>query len=321
MIRYTLTFMLLFACATFSLSAQDSLRLTLKLEGFKEKDQLIIMFSEGQFNLPTEKEEIKITRRLESPEPMAILYKSKLQSFWVDNNDINVTFSKSGFKKGIDVQGSPSDELWEKIVNAPKIERAKLLEENIETKVAQNYIANNSDILLPDDKDRLLALSSSKTNDLAKYDVSMAHNISNTLKEGDQMMDFFASTIDGQETSTEDLRGKYILLDFAGTSCGWCWVEYPAMSESLVKYKNLQTLTFNIDFRHEDWQKTADRREVDLPWPVLWKAENKQEIINRYGIDVLPTYYLISPDGIILERWQAGKVEKTIRKLEKYGVE
>ncbi|WP_268123389.1 TlpA family protein disulfide reductase [Roseivirga pacifica] len=321
MIRYTLTLMLLFACATFSLSAQDSLRLTLKLEGFKEKDKLLIAFSEGTYNLPTEKEELTVVRKLEAPESMAIYYKSRYQLFWADNNDINVTISKSGFKKGLDVQGSPSEDLWQKIVKAPKEERAKLLEENINTKMAQAYLASRSNKLLPKDKERLLALSNAETNDLAKYDVSMARNISNTLKEGDQMMDFFASTIDGQETSTEDLRGKYILLDFAGTSCGWCWVEYPAMSQSLVKYQNLQTLTFNIDFRHEDWQKTADRREIDLPWPVLWKAENKQEIINRYGIDVLPTYYLISPDGIILERWQAGKVEKTIRKLKRYGVE
>ena len=92
------------------------------------------------------------------------------------------------------------------------------------------------------------------------------------------------------------------------------------MSKTLVNYKNLQTFTFNLDFRHSQWQKIATQRNIELPWPVLWKAENKQEIIDRYGINVLPTYYLISPDGTILDRWQAGKVEKLIRKLEQHKV-
>lgn len=311
----------LFICLSLSVSAQDSLRLSITLEGFKEKDQLSIMFSEGRFNLPTDKEEIKIVRKLPNPEAMVILYKSRLQSFWIDNSDIVVTISKAGFKKGIDVQGSPSEELWKRIVNASIEERAKLLEENINTQVAQNYLSSYSHRLLPQDKDRLIIMSSSKTKALAKYDVSLAKKLSNTLQKGDLMMDFVASTIDDQVISTEKLRGQYILLDFAGTGCKFCWVEYPEMSKSLVKYQNLHVLTFNLDFRHEVWQKMADQRGVELPWPVLWKADNKQEIINMYGVDVLPTYYLISPKGVIIEKWYASSVEKTMRKLDRYGVE
>lgn len=303
-----------------SLSAQDSLRLTIKLEGFKEKDLLGIEFSEGRFKLPTERNEFTITRKLKSPESMAVFYKSRFHSFWMDNNDITVTISKSGFKKGIEVEGSPAEDLWQKIVQAPKGERANILEENINTKMAQAYLAGNSNRLLPEDKDRLLTMSKPKTNDLAKYSVRMAYNVSNKLKEGDQMFDFTASTIEDNEISTETLRGKYILLDFAGTNCGWCWVEYPEMSKQLVKYKNLHALTLNLDFNHPQWQKIAEKKNIELPWPVLWKAENKQEIFNRYGVNVLPTYYLISPEGIVLEKWQAGKVEKLIRKLERYDI-
>ena len=317
--KKTLT-LLAFCLLSFNLTAQDSLRLTFKLDGFKTKDQLSISFSEGQFLLPTEKEEVTIVRKLVGPESMAIIYKSRFKSLWIDNNDITVTISKSGFKNGIDVQGSPAEDLWQQIVKAPKEKRAELLAENINTKMAQSYLARSSDRLLPEDQERLLAMSNSKTKDLAKYDLLMAYDISNRLKEGDPMMDFIASTIDDQQTSTKDLRGKFILLDFAGTNCGWCWVEYPEMSKTLVNYKNLQTFTFNLDFRHSQWQKIATQRNIELPWPVLWKAENKQEIIDRYGINVLPTYYLISPDGTILDRWQAGKVEKLIRKLEQHKV-
>ena len=100
--KKTLT-LLAFCLLSFNLTAQDSLRLTFKLDGFKTKDQLSISFSEGQFLLPTEKEEVTIVRKLVGPESMAIIYKSRFKSLWIDNNDITVTISKSGFKNGIDV--------------------------------------------------------------------------------------------------------------------------------------------------------------------------------------------------------------------------
>lgn len=318
--RFSLSLLIALFAST-SLNAQDSLRLTFKLEGFKAKDQLSISFSEGQFLLPTEKEEVTIVRKLAGPESLAIIYKSRFKSLWIDNNNITVVISKSGFKNGINVQGSPSEDLWQQMVKAPKKERAKILEENINTKMAQSYLASSSNKLFPEDQERLLAMSNPKTNDLAKYNISLLGlDVSERLKEGDPMMDFIASTIDDQQTSTEDLRGKFLLLDFAGTGCGWCWIEYPNMVESLEKYENLQVLTINQDFAHEQWQKRANQRNIDLPWPVLWKAENKKEILAKYGIQVLPTHYLISPEGIILERWQGAKDNKLERVLEKHKV-
>ena len=315
------TFLFIAFLIAINLHAQDSLRLTLKLDGFKEKDRLTISLSEGGYRIPTDKEELTITRKLKSPEPVAIIYKSRVQSFWIDNNDIEVTISKSDFKKGIEVKGSPSERLWQQIISTPKEKRAQILEQHIDGKVAQSYLAGNSDDLLPEDKKRLLGMSGSETVDYTKYNVSLIGlDTKGKLKAGDPMMDFTASTIDNQITSTKDLRGKYILLDFAGTGCGWCWITYPQMAETLVQYKDLQVLTINQDYEHEKWQKIADSKKVDLPWPILWKAENKQEIFETYGVQVLPTYYLISPQGIILERWQGGKDERIERRLAKHSI-
>lgn len=318
--KYAITLVLILISS--SIYAQDSLRLTFKLDGFKEKDRLTISLSEGGYRIPTDKKELTITRKLKSPESVAIIYKSRVQSFWIDNNDIEVTISKSNFKKGIEVKGSPSEELWQLIISSPKEKRAQILAKYIDGEVAQSYLAGNSNALLPEDKERLLAMSGSETVDYAKYNVSLLGlDTKGKLKAGDPMMDFSASTIDNESISTENLRGKYILLDFAGTGCGWCWITYPQMAKTLVQYKNLQVLTINQDYAHEKWQKIADNKQVDLPWPVLWKSENKQEIFETYGVQVLPTYYLISPEGMILERWQGGKDERIERLLEKHGIE
>lgn len=318
--RFTLSFIIaLFTCA--SLSAQDSLRLTLHLDGFNAKDEVYLILGDTAYKIDPSQDSFQLNRRIPEPRMAMIRFKSRAQTFWVENGEISVTIPKRGFIGGVKVSGSSSQSLWEELLKASKEERAELLAENINTKMAQSYLARSSDRLLPEDQERLLAMSNTKTNDLAKYNISLLGLDTNEkLKEGDPMMDFTASTIDNQVTSTKDLRGKYILLDFAGTGCSWCWVEYPKMVESLEKYENLQVLTINQDFAHELWQKRADQRNIDLPWPVLWKAENKKEIFAKYAIQVLPTHYLISPEGIILERWQGAKDNKLERAIEKHNI-
>ncbi|MBO6497052.1 MAG: AhpC/TSA family protein [Roseivirga sp.] len=318
--KKTLT-LLAFCLLSLNLTAQDSLRLTLDLDGFNTKDEVYLILGDTAYKIDTSQDSFQLNRSIKEPRMAMIRFKSRAQTFWVENGEITVEVPKRGFIGGVKVSGSSSQSLWEEILKAPKDERAKILEENIDTKMAQSYLANRSNKLFPEDQERLLAMSNPKTNDLAKYSISLLGlDVSERLKEGEPMMDFIASTIDDQQTSTEDLRGKFILLDFAGTGCGWCWVEYPNMVESLEKYENLKVLTINQDFAYELWQKRADQKNINLPWPVLWKAENKKEIFAKYGIQVLPTHYLISPEGIILERWQGAKDNKLERALEKHKV-
>lgn len=318
--KKTLT-LLAFCLWSLNLTAQDSLRLTLDLDGFNTKDEVYLILGDTAYKIDTSQDSFQLNRSIKEPRMAMIRFKSRAQTFWVENGEITVEVPKRGFIGGVKVSGSSSQSLWEEILKAPKDERAKILEENIDTKMAQSYLSSRSNKLFPEDQERLLAMSNPKTNDLAKYSISLLGlDVSERLKEGDPMMDFIASTIDDQQTSTEDLRGKFILLDFAGTGCGWCWVEYPNMVESLEKYENLEVLTINQDFAHEQWQKRADQKNIKLPWPVLWKAENKKEILAKYGIQVLPTHYLISPEGIILERWQGAKDNKLERALEKHKV-
>lgn len=137
--RYSFLFTLLFISLT-NLAAQDSLRLTIKLDGFKDKNELRIAFSEGQFNFPTDKEEVTLIRKLNGPELMSFYYKNKYQSFWIENNDIEVYIPKSGFAGGVVATGSTSQALWDSILEASQEEKARILEENIDSKVVLSYI-------------------------------------------------------------------------------------------------------------------------------------------------------------------------------------
>lgn len=302
--------------------AQDSLRLTINLEGFKKNDEVTLYFNDSGYGLEPGAKQLHHTNYLDGPQELVIAFKSKVKRFWMENGDIILTISKSNFWKGSKIEGSKSELLYQSILSADRTERARLLEANIDHAVVIDYMRRHNADLNADDMARIRAKMPSEVNEFAQYHLGIIEiDRSEVLKEGDFMMDFVAMTADDTKVDTKALRGKYLLLDFAGTGCSWCWVTYPQMARDLVHYKNLSVLTFNEDYLIEGWAKRAERRDVSLPWPVLWKAENKEDIFKTYGVNVLPTYLLISPEGKILERWQAGKDKRIIKMLTRYNVE
>jgi thiol-disulfide isomerase/thioredoxin len=301
-----------------NLTAQDSLRLTFKLEGFKDKDVLRVELIDGVYNLPTDKNKLTIFRKLDSPTQLSIMYKSRFKSFWLDNSDIEIYIPKSNFFKGTTFSGSASQKLWDSLIAASKEEIAQILEENIDSKVALRYLSSRSYELLPHDRERLLTMVPIEVKEQANYGLSgISIDKKSKVKEGDMIFDFTAKNAESKEFSTKDFRGEYLLLDFASTGCGPCWMGYPDLIEIQKKYSTLNVITFNQDFSIEAWEKQAERRNIEIEWPVLWVAENKREIFEKYGIDGWPYFFLISPEGKVLDTWfgsRKGRLESALKK-------
>lgn len=315
--RFYLIFTLIIT-SVIGLKAQDSLKLTFKLDGFREKDKLTVGFSEGQFTLPTNKAELTITRKLNSPEMMSIFYKSRYQSFWIDNVNMEVYIPKSGFVGGVASKGSSSQAIWDSLLAASQKEKAQILEENIDSKVALSYLSERSNELLATDRERLLSMVPIEVKEQANYGLSgISIDKKSKVKENDQIVDFTGKDANGKAFSTKDFRGEYLLLDFAATGCGPCWMGYPDLIEIQKKYSTLNIITFNQDFSIEAWEKQAERRNIEIEWPVLWVAENKREIFEKYGIDGWPYFFLISPEGKVLDTWfgsRKGRLESALKK-------
>ena len=303
--------------------AQDSLRLTVNLEGFKKNDLLEIEIAGQTYLIDTEQKSIKgRSLYLDNVQRAIISLKNKITYVWLENGDIELNISKSQFPKNVSVNGSKSQDLWNEILVVEQDKRVSLLEKNIDHPVVETYMMIAESDLKPRDLSRIRAKMSAGVNDYTKYNLRQLDiKWSEVVKKGDQIFDFIAETSTGKEVDTKTLRGKYLLLDFAGTNCSWCWNTYPDMQESLVNYSSLEILTFNKDFKIASWNRHAKNNEVELPWPVLWKAENKKEIFEKYGVSSYPTYVLVSPEGKVLEYWRAGKDEKINKILAKYQVD
>lgn len=99
----------------------------------------------------------------------------------------------------------------------------------------------------------------------------------------------------------EDYRGKYVLVDVWSVTCGPCLQEMPAMKklyDSLDKSKiEFIGLVYNSAAKGPALQNHIDRFGIN--WPQLLDGENKG-LLDPYGVDTLPTLWLIGPDGTIV---------------------
>ncbi|MDE6393778.1 MAG: TlpA family protein disulfide reductase, partial [Duncaniella sp.] len=48
--------------------------------------------------------------------------------------------------------------------------------------------------------------------------------------------DFTLPDLNGKEVSLSDFRGKWVVLDFWGSWCGWCVKGFPALKEAYTQY-------------------------------------------------------------------------------------
>ncbi|MFC0605811.1 TlpA family protein disulfide reductase [Winogradskyella pulchriflava] len=115
----------------------------------------------------------------------------------------------------------------------------------------------------------------------------------------------------GGNTSLDDLKGKYTYIDVWATWCGPCIREIPSLKkiEKQFEGKNIQFVSISVDegrgykgdaaAAYEGWKKMI--KEKDLGGIQLL-ADNgfRSDFIQKYGINSIPRFILIDPDGNVV---------------------
>ncbi len=115
--------------------------------------------------------------------------------------------------------------------------------------------------------------------------------------EGNLAPDFTLNDINGKPLALSSLRGKWLILDFWGSWCGWCIKGMPKMKEYYAKYQDkLEILGVDCNDTVEKWKAAVAKHEI--PWlHVYWDKEKGDNPLEMYAVRGFPTKVVIDPEG------------------------
>ncbi|MBG9454852.1 thiol-disulfide oxidoreductase [Lysinibacillus sphaericus] len=127
------------------------------------------------------------------------------------------------------------------------------------------------------------------------------------LKNGDTPPDFTLTSLDGEDVTLSELRGKKVVLNFWATWCPPCKAEMPHMQnyyEQNAKKDNVEIIAVNLTQAERDVTEDEKidsvmtfRESFDLTFPILLDPKNSAGL--DYQVITIPTTYFIDSNGYI----------------------
>ena len=123
-----------------------------------------------------------------------------------------------------------------------------------------------------------------------------------SVEVGDEMADATLYDVDGGTHTLSELAGRYILLDFWTTGCGWCISSLPELKEIAQAYADrLAVVSLSLDTKPV-WTEYVRKNALEgNQWNEL--APNFTGLAARYKINSYPHYVLINPEGKVIAKW------------------
>lgn len=127
----------------------------------------------------------------------------------------------------------------------------------------------------------------------------------------------------GEITSIADYKGKLIYLDFWASWCGPCRQSFPVLQKIRTQYadQGFEVIAVNLDTELAPALKFLNQFPVD--YPIL--LDPQYTMANTYGIQGLPTAYLINHEGTVIykhlgfkktdEKWLTALIEQHLPRL------
>jgi peroxiredoxin len=153
----------------------------------------------------------------------------------------------------------------------------------------------------------------------SKYAKIIEIYLSDKISEvGDMYHDFEAINKDQEEVKLSELTGKYILLDFTSANCGPCVMSAEDLRVIDKTFNDsLVIVSFSGDVKKDLWLKSLKRDSVT--WISLWDGKGSfSETWIKYGVQGIPTFFLIAPNGKIIDKWTGYAKGSLINKLKRF---
>ncbi len=133
---------------------------------------------------------------------------------------------------------------------------------------------------------------------------------------------FEVTTLDGTKFNLDDMQGRVVLIDFWATWCGPCNEELPHLAKLVKKFAGqpLVVISISVDKDEAKWKQFVTQHE--MTWIQYRDADGS--IARSFGNSLIPSYYMIASDGVMLQTQRMGAdddVEGRIKKMLKQAAE
>ncbi|WP_424277251.1 TlpA family protein disulfide reductase [Eudoraea sp.] len=136
-----------------------------------------------------------------------------------------------------------------------------------------------------------------------------------SLDNGSIAPNFNYKTIDDKQLSLDQLKGKYVLLDFWGAWCPPCREDIPELKIFYDTNKNsVEIVSIACHDKYDIWKNLVLEKEMD--WIQIFNNPENEDLTKTYDINVFPSKILIDPSGKIIQTIK-GEGRETFVQLNK----
>lgn len=122
-------------------------------------------------------------------------------------------------------------------------------------------------------------------------------------KVGDMMPYFETYLMDSSTISSDDLKGKVVVMNFWFTQCKPCIYEMPDLDSLVAQYKGRK----DVVFLAPNYEKLSKVKAFIAKQPISYKiCPEAVSLIDKFGVGVYPTHLVISRTGKILNSYVGG---------------
>jgi peroxiredoxin len=144
-------------------------------------------------------------------------------------------------------------------------------------------------------------------------------NLFSQMKPGQNAVELSLPDMNGKMVSLSELKGKVVLIDFWASWCGPCRHNNPKLVKLYNKYhgRGLEIYGISLDEDPNSWIRAVHHDRLN--WIQViddkgWEASSA----NAYGVDMIPSSFLIDQQGVIQTINEEGpELEKSIKNLLK----
>lgn len=110
--------------------------------------------------------------------------------------------------------------------------------------------------------------------------------------------DFTLTTLDGEDLTLSDLRGRPVVVNFWATWCPPCRAEIPALDQAGRELGG-DVVILGVDVQEDPAAVAAFAAEIGMRYPVA--LDETAAVARAYRVRAFPTTYFIDSRGVVVD--------------------